>query len=673
MNDTPHADATLLAIVQRDLWHLDHDLVAAHERRLIADVAGWFPAPFAARYGLELDLPQPNAGSRATVDLSLGVDRRDPTATILAGTDDPPLPEPLSSDGTWRGLRAFAAAWTAAADGPFATIPQIWLAFPQPDRPGRIPAPAISIGLEPGATAADALAVFDTVGLLAPDVARAQRDPFARVLAAIGRAPAYLAVHPARSATALRIELEVQPAEIPVILAAVGWPGDTGRLAPLVDWAARGDIVRLAFDLDRAVAPRIGIALSASGHWATRIRRQLGMLYGLADLGAVSRRIAERIASGVRREVEAADVGDRVLVQHGLSHIKATLEADGSMRAKAYAGTLRHPLPPAATATSAADAVADARRRAVAYLLGAQDASGAWHGLVDLGGCATTRVTANAAHALAVEGGPRALAAARRGWAFLQTQRQSTGWSSGKGFDPDAGATTWTLRVADALGLLDRPEHTGLVDLLAFFATADGAGLGLDTRIFGDDVAIPPQPTGDDQPHLCITAAAASLPGVSPRFLDTLRQAQLANGSWFSPSWPDHEYATAHAIEALVASDDAADAERIAWAGAWLRGRMGEKGAARSTITGAPSPFATALAAYALALLGDPAAPRARAWLVDAQLPDGSWAASDWTQRPERNPAALEPHAGPAGPAPIVDGSGILTTATVVRALAIAR
>ena len=449
MTTIPHPDATLLSIVERDLWHLDHELVAGFERRMVADVARWFPAPFAAQYGLELDLPRPASGMRATVDLSVGLDRRSPAAAILAGRADAPLHDALFRDATWRGLRDFGARWTARTDHASATIPRIWLAFPQPDRPGRIPIPAITFGLEREATTADAMAVLEVIGGIAPAVASQQREPFARVLDAIGRAPAYLAVFPTRSATALRIELEVQRSEIAGLLATIGWPGDRQRLALLSAWAARGDIIRLSIDLDRAIAPRIGLALGSTGHWATRIGQQLAMLYELADLGAISRITAERVASGLRRDVERDDDGGRALVQHGLSHVKATLEAD--------TGAARQPLPLPLAADRAAgsptEAVTNARRRAVTYLLGAQAESGGWPALVDVGGFATTWVTAHTAHALAIEGSPRALAAARRGWQYLVTQRQPAGWRYTETFEPDADTTTWTLRLADALGL----------------------------------------------------------------------------------------------------------------------------------------------------------------------------------------------------------------------------
>jgi hypothetical protein len=85
-----------------------------------------------------------------------------------------------------------------------------------------------------------------------------------------------------------------------------------------------------------------------------------------------------------------------------------------------------------------------------------------------------------------------------------------------------------------------------------------------------------------------------------------------------------------------------ADHVAVERAVAWSASRVGPDGAVSSIADGNPSPFATALALYAIRMGGSnrdrqrwvAAAERAQAWLLDHQLDNGCWEPSARMQVP---------------------------------------
>jgi squalene cyclase len=164
--------------------------------------------------------------------------------------------------------------------------------------------------------------------------------------------------------------------------------------------------------------------------------------------------------------------------------------------------------------------------------------------------------------------------------------------------------------------------------------------------------------------------AAAGLLAVAPSTLSYLRAVQRADGAWPGYWWEDDEYATAWAVQSLAVADrrDAAARRGVAWCAS----RIGADGAVHSRAHGDRSPFATALAAYAIRVgCGDGdagrAAERAERWLLSNQLDDGMWEPSARMQVPL--PEIRLPPQGPDQIERYVRDAGVFTTATVLAAL----
>ncbi|MGI3198967.1 hypothetical protein ACRJ4W_10810 [Streptomyces sp. GLT-R25] len=184
--------------------------------------------------------------------------------------------------------------------------------------------------------------------------------------------------------------------------------------------------------------------------------------------------------------------------------------------------------------------------------------------------------------------------------------------------------------------------------------------------------------------HVCVTSAAAGLLQlpVHERLLSRLREIQRPDGSWPAYWWPDREYPTALAAEALADGRPAGDRPEARAAARWAAARIGADGAVRTEWEPEGSAFATAFALRAV-LAGElpegrDAVRRAVSYLTDSQEKDGSWRPSAWCRVP--GPMEFDPDArehwerGRRGKAAlgsvVLDTKALYTTASVVAALA---
>lgn len=323
------------------------------------------------------------------------------------------------------------------------------------------------------------------------------------------------------------------------------------------------------------------------------------------------------------------------------------------------------PRPPAAHGTVSADA---ALAHGIAFLRDRQDARGRWLDYDDAGpGPSTEWTTALVGTALARTGEPAGLLAARRAWRWLRARRPLTGgWGWSALFPRDADSTAWGLLLAEAL------DERGLAwararRVLAAHVDEQGGVSTFHARALRPfRVALGYESVeGWTAAHGCVTALAASVPGVAPRVKDALRARQDAQGGWPAYWWPSDEYSTALAAEALAPENERA--------GDLLASRIGPSGAV--AVDGEPSAFATAWAARGLvACRRAKEAALAAEWLEGEQRADGSWAPSAWMRivPPDVvDPAQVERWErglGAPGGA-IVDTRAHVTTASVVGAL----
>jgi len=215
--------------------------------------------------------------------------------------------------------------------------------------------------------------------------------------------------------------------------------------------------------------------------------------------------------------------------------------------------------------------------RAIEFLLRSQDDDGGWRDWKTHAGISDEWVTAYAGCALAGWPERTAHGGALRAFEFLRSRRPySDGWAYNGGVPPDADSTVWACRLARAL---DRGNEAA--PALAFLHGCRRPDGGLATYACADGLrramGFGPEATfcGWLQSHTCVTAAAAALPefGGDSSVLTYLRRQQHADGHWEGYWWPDPEYTTALAVEALRARGDPDVLRAIAVAVAWERSR----------------------------------------------------------------------------------------------------
>jgi hypothetical protein len=283
-----------------------------------------------------------------------------------------------------------------------------------------------------------------------------------------------------------------------------------------------------------------------------------------------------------------------------------------------------------------APSTADATAAALDFLLAAQDSRGAWRDFFLPATESDGWVTGYVGLALAESGDSRGAEAAGRAWSHLQrAAKPDGGWGYNDATPTDADSTLWALRLAAAIGESDSPvaregracleRHRCPGGGIATYASADGPRnyVGLPASVDFSAWALP---------HVCVSAAAAGLPG----FLDEdLRAWLLAHqgedGAWPSYWWFDSGYATAEAVEALGPGTH--------------RDRAVAHAATRLDSATPAFGLAHALRILALDETAREAAATAAALLCAAQEPNGSWRASARLRVPAPDCATPDPHA----------------------------
>ena len=508
-----------------------------------------------------------------------------------------------------------------------------------------------------------------------------------------------------RPVQALRIHVSGVPLwALGDYLAAAGWPGDVDRaIAAAGLLLDRGDWLVLCLDVVGELLPRLGLECGfdqrrgLDPRWEALLRRLVD-----AELSSAEKTQALLSWPGIVTPAGPAPWPDALIidglsmpaqklgvVERRLSHVKITVGAGEPQSAKAYfgAGHTTHdllrpePAVPVKPERRPAASVEEAIAAALAFLLGRRNQAGWWLDFVHrarppgvdqgvTGYRSDEWITAYVAAAIVGLDHPHARDAARNGMDLLIARRRHGGWGYNVMIPADADTTTWVLRLAAGLELADSVH---LCEARAFVAGQIDAEGGVATYpstaapALAEFTKLPGPYDGWCAPHVCVTAAAASL-RLCPAPLEFLRRVQATDGSWSGYWWNDDEYATAMGVQALSAAGDRAS---VARAVRWADSRIGADGAAQSLAQGGPSPFATALALTALAAGGAPrrgARDRAANWLLSEQRADGSWEPSAQLRIPA--PSQRDPVAAPHTTSNYVDDLGVFTTATVLAALA---
>jgi squalene-hopene/tetraprenyl-beta-curcumene cyclase len=333
-----------------------------------------------------------------------------------------------------------------------------------------------------------------------------------------------------------------------------------------------------------------------------------------------------------------------------------------------------------------------AAERALAFLLDSRNKEGWWLDF-DVQGPSNVWVSAYVGASVALSPEVRAREAALRAWHLISTSPSpSGGWAYVSIAPGDADSTAWALRLAEAVSRSSTAAgQAGYAFLMRHLR--DG---GLATFIY--EVAGPlfrytrlsESWDGWCATHTCVTAAAATLHSFPARseLLAHLRRQQSQTGAWDDAYWwPDAEYASALAYEALqdalaAAASHRGDPGRLAAAALWAASRISEDGAVHTPLDPAGSPFATACALRILARADrnaetDVALEHGLAWLMTSQQPDGNWQRSARMRipppdllSPDRKPDwGLDGRGDDSIGTIVIDTNAVFTTATVVQAL----
>ncbi len=620
----------------------------------------------------------------------------------------------------WPSLGRFARDWARPATIVSDEVAGAWLEFDAGGTPRPLPAPSLFISLRVPAGRGDADRLLRLVGALSQRFAG--KPPTEALIALIERCVdrctgkvgiTDVGMMLSRPTDGIRLAAAgFAPDDAAAFLSDLEWPGEREALAAAVSMVPTRSGLTLSFDLageHPAPLPRVGVEYFP-GSYLDDIPQWEQFLTTLVERGMCDAPIRDALLAWPGYTTPDAEGGtwpaaliaesmlrppdEFSVIGRRLSHVKITCGPAGLSEAKAYFGYGPLWLRPEAAppdeidhggaglrASSAATVAADTREsllRAIDFLAGAQSAEGFWCDFADVTGGTDEWVTAYAGAALAAIGGYRAQQPARRAWRWLLGRRgDDQGWGFSASLPEDADGTAWGLLLSHALGEQDTPraraarsrleEHTAKDGAVASYLPAASARLA---ETLGPDVCM----TGLFAPHLCVTAAAALLPGTSSS-AGYLRDHQAADGRWVGYWWCDDEYATGLASLALGGNPESGARAAATRAAAWAAGRVGEDGAVVSLFSGEPSAFATA--SCAAAVLGattatrasdlDPAAVRAIGWLRDVQCGDGSWAPSALMRIPPVD--AISPPSDGFGSFVGLDAASIFTTATVVRAL----
>jgi len=617
--------------------------------------------PVVATAGLEMPLAEEGA-----TDLQQRIQSPSEIARLMRW-----LAWEAPSDAAWKRLRD-------ALDQTAGDVDEYWLELDAPAAQGSDEAPlSVFVRLRDGSFPAIAriLAAFDT--RLTP----ARLEALRRCLDACGQDArlSHLGLMLGRAGAPLRFIVEgISPSETRAFLARSGWPGSLDNAAAWIERLfVHADRIRLALTLAEALTPDIGLECFVGDPAANDPRWRCLFDLLVEDGLCIPTRRDQLLAwpsaltpLSTQHWPEAlicdallrTDPGVRWL-DCRVSHAKVTLATGHPPRAKGYFGFIEVQNQPAANPTPQPCAetrdVAAAVEAATAFLIAARNQAGWWldyDGFSE--GPADEWVTAYVALALHDSAHADARDAAARAWKLLHARARS-GWGWNYLQPADADSTIWGLRLAAALGIGDTHAVREATAFLRQHLHADG-GLATYRRDiyagWSDGKAVN---SAWYNAHACVTAAAAHLSGLGPGPLTYLRGAQRADGAWRGYWWQNDRYTTALAAEALAASDDAEDANRVQRAVAATRDWLERDGCAETL---SEHPFEAAWALRTLLLTPNDGwghITRLAEHILGAQHQDGSWTASAALAIPNRQGDIVQ----------AIDKRRCFTTATVLTAL----
>ncbi|WP_264938956.1 prenyltransferase/squalene oxidase repeat-containing protein [Sphingomonas caeni] len=404
-----------------------------------------------------------------------------------------------------------------------------------------------------------------------------------------------------RTVPGVRINVKgIRPAALEPFLKECGWPGDSRRGSALFDFAVGGcDRVTLAFDIVGALLPNFGVECffdhqpAEDPAWRRMLRLLTADGLCAADKGDAFQTIPATITPAGWTGAWPTDMAvgamlgsDREFTSYARRavHLKIVDGMGGSRSAKAYYGagyltiapltdpehrrwrpTLAAPAPRRSVRADHV-ALADPADRAIAhgveYLLQTQRQSGLWREFPVPSGISDNWVSGFIGTQLVATGDPRGRAAAEEALDRLLTrQRPDSGWAYNEDHPTDSDSTAWILRLMRSLGRLEEPAARRAIAFVRAHVQPSGGIVSFRERQPVADVAKLPDESslaGWMAVHDCVTAGAAPFGG--PAVADYLL-ANEADGAWRAYWWVHDAFASALAVEALLASDHAAKPE----------------------------------------------------------------------------------------------------------------
>lgn len=330
--------------------------------------------------------------------------------------------------------------------------------------------------------------------------------------------------------------------------------------------------------------------------------------------------------------------------------------------------------------------ITEAIKRAKEFLIRSRDSRGLWCDFRLPMGESTGWVTGFVGSILAgasAEDDRREIWEAWNAFAVQNLFRGHGGWGYNLRTPEDADSTVWGIRFAISLGLEGKLRTDSAVEFLLKHQMPDG---GITTYILEDELRkLIGANSGEDISgwmitHICVTAAAATIPGLRRMLLPYLLAHQLPGGNWDGYWWSDTAYATALATEALSAQGGEEHRKAIARVFSWVMANFGEEPFIANSTFYNGSPFATALALKTMLLAGNDERSREKSgqvarWLISRQREDGSWQPSALLQVPPpymkipSDPGSWHKGKGSAWGSVVTDHNALFTTAAVLDSL----
>jgi len=330
--------------------------------------------------------------------------------------------------------------------------------------------------------------------------------------------------------------------------------------------------------------------------------------------------------------------------------------------------------------------ISEAISSAIGFLLCSRDGQGLWSDFRLPVGESSGWVTGFVGSVLAGSGDDRVIRETKNVWNVFAAQKLFTGhggWGYNLLTPEDADSTVWGIRFALSLGLDGKFRTKAAEEFLLKHWLTDG---GITTYILEKELrkligATPEEDIrGWTGSHLCVTAAAAGIPGFSSILLPYILEHQLPAGNWNGYWWSDSAYATALATEALLVAGMTEHRDAIDRAFSWAMQHFGREAFVSNDIFREGSPFATALALKTLLLAGEVDKTHEKSgavarWLISRQQDNGSWQPSALLQVPPPfmkipvDPGSWPDGKGAAWGTVVTDHRSLFTTAAVLDSL----